>query len=422
VCSPAIAPLPLETPPVHLRPREPERLFTPAFALILATQMSFGFSFSTFFLLPKYLATELHAGPAAIGQVTAAAMVAAVLAVPWIGRAIDRYDRRSLITFGALVSAAAALALIPIREIGPALFALRAFQGVALALVFSAAATLVSDIAPAARLGQALGLFGTASLVTNAIAPAFGEEIAARAGYAPVFVFGAVTALACAALAMFLPKPARAAAPPLSLPTRYDAETFRVFYCICAIGVGFGTMLTFSLPFAIALGARKVSDFFIGYTATAAGVRLVFGGLADRVGRRRIAVAALLIYGCSLFAGAALRPGWLGVLGAVFGIGHGLAYPSLNALVVEGVPSARRGRFMALFNGCFNAGVALSTFALGSLAKHAGYPWAFATAGLAAFSAVWLLGLRSPRPAGSVLSEAQSWRLVKAVEKKPTSS
>src|SRR5437762_1608364 len=82
----------------------------------------------------------------------------------------------------ALGSAAAALLLIPIHEVGAALFALRAFQGVALALVFSAAATLASDIAPPARLGQALGLFGCASLVTNAIAPALCEVIASRTG------------------------------------------------------------------------------------------------------------------------------------------------------------------------------------------------------------------------------------------------
>lgn len=406
-----------------IRARDPERLFTRVFALILATQMSFGFSFSTFFLLPKYLATELSAGPAEIGQVTAAAMIAAVLAVPWIGRAIDRHSRPLLIVIGALVSAAAALALIPIRHVGAELFALRACQGVALALVFSAAATFVSDIAPRARLAQALGLFGTASLLTNAAGPALCEAIASRAGWTPVFVFGAVTALACAMLALFLPKQAQGAATRTRTdPARYDGRTLRVFYCVVAIGIGFGTMLTFSLPFAILLGTARVSDFFVGYTVTAAAIRIVFGSLADRVGRGRIAALSLAIYGCSLFAGALLRPGWLGALGALFGAGHGLAYPSLNAMVVEHVPASRRGSVMAVFNGCFNGGVALSTFALGSLAELAGYPWAFVAAGFGVFSAIAVLGLRSPRLASSMLNGALPWRLAKVVEKKRTSS
>jgi MFS family permease len=386
--------------PVDRGDREPARtLFTPAFLLILAMQMSFGFAFSTFFLLPAYLTTVLTAGPDEVGQVTASAMVAAVLAVPAIGRAIDRYDRRRLIIGGALVGAAVALTFVPVQSIGFALFALRAVQGVAFALVFNAAATLVVDLAPAERMGQALGYFGVSALLTNAAAPALGEALARHAGWSPVFVLAAAFSVLCAVFAAFLPKPERR-------HTRHDVapdvqdqvRSAKILYAVGVVGVAFGTMFTFSLPFAISLGAREVSGFFAGYTAAAALVRIGLGGVADRIGRQRVALFALLVYGAALFATAELRLEWLMALGALLGIGHGLVYPALNAMSVEGVPTGHRGSRMSLFNGCFNAGVAISTLTLGWVAKHAGYPAVFVVGGVVSLSAVAVLGRRLPPP------------------------
>ena len=42
------------------------------------------------------------------------------------------------------------------------MYAVRVLQGISYTLYFVAAATLVADLAPASRLGQALGWFGSA--------------------------------------------------------------------------------------------------------------------------------------------------------------------------------------------------------------------------------------------------------------------
>lgn len=270
-------------------------LFTPAFAFIVGMQLTFGFGFSIFFLLPKYLTTVLHAGPDQVGWVSASAVVAAVLAVPLLGRAIDRYDRRYLIVIGALSSALCAVCFTFVQAVGVPLLLLRAVQGVAMALVFNAAATLVTDLAPPARMGQALGLFGVSALITNAIAPAIAERVAVSAGWSAVFVMAAVAATLCASLPLFLPRPIRAHAHGHAPRPRYGPRVLRILYAIGIVGLAFGTLFTFTLPFALALGAREVSDFFVGYTLTAATLRIVFGGWADRVGRPRVAVGALEI-------------------------------------------------------------------------------------------------------------------------------
>jgi MFS family permease len=405
VCSPASAKAPnlptLATDfgeVLNERAQSQQTLLSSAFLLILIGQTCFGFAFSTFLLLPKYLTTELAVGPDKVGQITASAMIAAVLAVPLVGRAIDRYERRSLIVGGGIVSCLLSLAFIPIHQPGPLLFAVRALQGVGFALMFNSAATLVTDLAPPARMGQALGLFGVASLLTNAAAPALGEFVAARAGWAWVFGMGATAMALCSVIGSFLPKTSRRVLERSALRPRFEGRALRILYAAVIVGVAFGTAFTFSIPFAIARGAHAVSAFFIGYTLTAGFVRIVLGSWADRVGRQRVAMAALAVYAAALFAAADLRPGWLDLLGALVGVGHGLVYPALNAMVVEGVPSEHRGSTMALFGGCFSAGFAVSTLVLGSVARHAGYPVAFVVAGIATLSAIAVLGRSRPDP------------------------
>jgi MFS family permease len=92
-------------------------------------------------------------------------------------------------------------------------------------------------------------------------------------------------------------------------------------------------------------------------------------------------------------------------LGSLFGLGHGLSYPALNAMIMDRVRSEQRGRVMTLFNGCFNAGVTASTLLLGSFAKHAGYPLTFTVAGLFTLSALFVLGRVAEGPLSPPLQD-----------------
>src|SRR4051812_37166027 len=74
-----------------------ESLLTPSFVLALCLQFCFGLSYSTFFLLPKFLARQFHANADAIGAVAATALLASVLASPWTGAWLDSGSRRPFI-------------------------------------------------------------------------------------------------------------------------------------------------------------------------------------------------------------------------------------------------------------------------------------------------------------------------------------
>ena len=73
-------------------------LLTRAFGALLVANVCFGYAFSAFLLLPKFLETELGAGPEDVGALTAAHGAVVVLLLPLLGAAVEQSfeDRATL--------------------------------------------------------------------------------------------------------------------------------------------------------------------------------------------------------------------------------------------------------------------------------------------------------------------------------------
>jgi MFS family permease len=384
----------MSTPdPAEDEPDQDQRLFTPSLIKLLAIGLAHGFAFSTFFLLPKYLTTELGAGPELIGRITAVAGVAGVLSVPVVGTLIDRGGRRRLIAIGCALLALGSLGFVWVDSVTLPVFMLRALQGLGATVVFNTVTTLAADLAPPKRLGQTIGIIGVAAVCMNAIAPAIAEPLAHYAGWKPVFALASASAVLAGTLALGLRE--RRAILPAARSYRHllSGRILAVFYVSAVSGGAFGTLMTFVPAFAIALGTSHISTFFITYTAAVITVRLSLGSVADRWGRQRVALLALGLYGSATFLAAFLGATGIELLGGLFGIAHGFFYPALNAFAVEEVPAEQRGSVMTYFNGSFNAGFSTSVVALGALAQYSGYEAAFVTMALLTATALVTLVL-----------------------------
>lgn len=392
--SPAsVRPLPEASPPPPVREAPEERLWTWSFVQVLAVQVSFGFAFSSFFLLPKYLQQELAATPRQIGAVTGIGLGVAVAGVPLLGWAIDRYRRDRLLMIGTLLAAVSSYAYTWVTQVGGLLYTLRALQGLAFVTTFNTAATLAVELSPPSRLSQSLGYFGLAMLCTNAIAPAIIEPLVAQAGWNVGFLLAATSASVATLVALGLPSTTPTSESPRAARLLLSRRALGIFYTTVLVGLGFGTLVTFAQPFALSLGASEVRQLFIGYTLAALAVRIGLGSLADRVGRHRVALGSLALYGLVLLATTQLKADWLFYVGLGLGVAHGLLYPALNALLVESAPTGSRGLVMTSFNGAFNLGFAVSVLAFGVVAETAGFSSLFLIAGLLTLSGVVTLAL-----------------------------
>lgn len=383
-------------------------LLTRPFATLLVAQAGFGYAFSSFLLLPKFLVTELAAGPDDIGRVEAVQGMAAVLLMPLVGGGVDRLGRRGFLTAGALLMAAASAGYVWVDSVGPLLYGLRALQGFAFAMAFSAGATLALDHAPPQRLAQAIGWFGLTFLSMNAVAPATVEELSNAFGWHAAFGSASLAALVCALLSRLVGD--RREAPAADDPTpgvwqfARRPRQIRTSLVIGLAGAALGVVFRFHQPFALELGMEQVKGFFVAYAVAAVAVRLGLGEWVDRSGRRRVSLLCLGGYVAILLGLTQLQPGTLALFGAAMGIAHGLFYPAMNAVAAEGVGPRERGKVMAIFQAAWQVGFSLAQVGLGVLAQRRGYPAVFVAGALCSAGALLVLALSPEGRAPAVAS------------------
>ena len=380
-------------------------LFTRPYLRLLAMQAAYGFSFSLFFLLPKYLAAAGESS-SRIGFVMGGFGVACVATIPFLPIIVARLGRRGALMAATLSLALAAGAFALIQPVGLSAVFLRASEGVTWTIMFSTAGALTADLAPRGRLAQAIGLAGAAALIMNAVAPAIGEPMADRYGYRPVFLLAALAALAAAAMARRLPRLAPVQPTTFTRAPRTAAAAHAAdqggrrlpLYAVFGLsGIAFSTLFTFLAPFALAQGVNQIRPFFIGYTGAAITVRLLGGRLADRLGHRAIATVALAIYGAAVASTGLFGPHHLYALGICFGLAHGAVFPAIMALLINGTPPHQRPRVLGIANGAMSIGVS-SVFGAGTLIARIGYPATFAIAGGLVATSALLLRAGRDRP------------------------
>jgi MFS family permease len=348
------------------------------FVRLLATNMAVGFSLASFYLLPKHLTVAYAASPGQIGAVIGVFGLTCVVVVPWLGRAVTALGLARTLVLAQLLLAACAFAFAALSGIGPAMMLLRALQGLATAGILTASVAMVCELAPPAKLTQAMGLAGAASLLMNAVAPVVAEPLGERYGFAWVFVLAGAAALLGALVARRLP--ATAAAGAETTPVPLSRHSLGVLFVLACTGAGFHVVMTFLAPLALSRGIGAVRGFFVAYISAALAVRVLGGALTERFGLRRVGLLALVIYGGFIAAMAGLGPRSMPWLGLGFGMAHGALFPALMALLFQDAPAGDRARLAAYANGVINVGM-LSVFGLGLLANHAGLVSIFLLAG-----------------------------------------
>jgi MFS family permease len=352
-------------------------LFTPLYLRTLTLQVSYSAALACFVLLPKFLATELAATPPQIGNLQAAFSLTNVLIVPLVGAGVDRLGRRAFLVGGSALLVISALGFAQIEQIGPATYALRVLQGASWACVYVAGATLVTDHSPPERLSQGLALFGACIHVTNGAVPLLTERAAEIWGWPAVFTAGACIALLTALLGLGVRSGAvpRDGMPVVGLQDVLRRRSlWRTIAVLAGVGVALSGLTTFIQPFAVERGITRVGGYFTAFSLSAVLVRVVLGGWIDRVDRHRVAAISALAYVVMLAAvSSALSAPRLVLFGAALGLGHGLFVPAFNAMNLQGVKPAERGKIIAVLSGSLNAGVGLATATLGQAAGIFGY-------------------------------------------------
>jgi predicted MFS family arabinose efflux permease len=363
----------------------------------LLAQGVFGFAWSLYLLVPKFLTEALHAKPEQLGRISAMGGMAGLLTAPFAARGLDRIGRKPFFRLGSALIVVLSLGYLQVRALGPLVYVLQGCISAAFVLAFNATAALLTDYAPPERLGQAIGWLGGCNVLMNAVATMLAEPLAAARGWGAVFVLGSVLGVLSFAMSFALPTVSRSSQPGAAttavagpIPLRTVAP---ILLAALLMGSAFVAIFGFVQPYALSRGAHAVRGFYLGYTLSAVLGRLALGGLGDRVGRRLVSAWMLLGYALCSLTVRNLEPKHLLLYGLMFGAAHGILYPTLNALLLETLPRARRGLGMVLYNGAFNLGSSMGALAWGDMAQHRGYGSVYVTTAVMSLAAALVLVL-----------------------------
>jgi predicted MFS family arabinose efflux permease len=385
----------------------PTSLLTAPFVLAFSAHFLHSTAFYLFLHVPGFL-RQLGADEPTIGLYASASAFTAIVLRPAIGAVMDARGRRVVILLGGLLHVVACASYLAVTALGPLILAARVAHGVADAMLFSSLFAYAADHTPEARRIEGIAVFGVSGVLPMSLSALLGDAILARSGYPTLFVWG--TVLAALALALSLPLRDGPLAPRNAASRNFVATIpQRALMPVWLLGTLFGAAIasyfTFLKTFVLTMGEGSLSAFYATYTVAAVLLRVVFGGLPERIGVERVLVPALgaLAVGLTLLGVAHVAPAaCITVAGLLCGIGHGYAVPIVIGLAVDRVPPENRGTTLAICTALFDAGTLVGAPMLGVVVRAWGYPAMFAAAAsITAFAGAAFVAMeRARRAAG----------------------
>ena len=394
--------------------RSGQRLYTSSFVLLFLMEFTI---FVTFYMLlptvPLYI-KELGGTNSTVGLVIGIAGPIAAFGVPLYGLGVDRWSRRGMAVLGLGINVVGALVMIivvsPLTMLLPTIL-----RRVGSGATGAATRTLILDIAPPNRRGEAMTNFATSHNIAIAFGPAVGLWI--YHGFGSTELFLACAALMAGATLFLFPVKVRplaggegtAGRPQTNPPAPGEGAAARKETWVDKLIVpealvpGITVLLIAAAylattTFVSILGeTREVPNyewFFVLYAVVVIAGRLLTGRISDTYGRAIILLPSLALTVGSMIT-LAFTYSTVGFLAAAFmlGLGFGTGQPMLQAVAADWTPPEKYGRAMAMMMGGFSFGSAAGTVFVGEVSERLDFEAAFLglalTAGVALIIAWW---------------------------------
>jgi MFS family permease len=374
------------------RTRTRPRLVTPLFLLIMASTLAYftavGIITPT---LPLFVSGPLGRGDLAVGVTIGAFAASAVLLRPYVGRVSDTRGRSILIVGGGTLVGLSMLGYI-LGESLPALLVMRVVTGLGEAAFYVGAASVINDLAPDDRRGEALSYFSLALYGGLAVGPVLGESILQAANFTAVWIAAGTSSIIAGLIGLRVPD----TRPPLE-----DADRSRQIVnrkallpgTVLATTIwGLATFTAFVPLYVQDLGLSGSRYVFVVQSAVLILIRSAGARLPDILGAAKAGRAALALSAIGLtMIGVWDDPVGLYAGTVVYAGGHALAFPALMTLAISRSPASERGSVIGTFTAFFDLSFGVGAASAGAIASLLGYRGAFVGAGLVALAGLVLL-------------------------------
>jgi MFS family permease len=320
---------------------------------------------------------------------------------PFSGKLVDNIGRKPIMIFGVFVSIYV-LFSYPLMVGFVPFLALRFVHGISAGCTPTATTAIGSDIVPAHKRGEAMGILGMSGNLGMSMGPALGSEVAFRYSNNAMFIVAAVIA-ATTLIPAFKLKESHLNTVRFKwsllklrwqdiIEPRVIVQGLVMTLTVCT----FGALLTLIPDYCLTFGIVKNGYFFTVVTLTSLFIRVISGKLSDKFGRE-----VIMLFGVSFLIAANLMiitansTTTVFAAAAVFGISTGINSPTLFAWTIDKGNPKYMGRGISTLFIFLEFGIILGSvipaWLYGNNADH--FPRAFmftlACSILALFAVIW---------------------------------
>jgi MFS family permease len=349
-------------------------------------------------VLPVYADEGLGVGSFGVALAVAAVSPMLLISQPLVGRIGDRNGRRILVIVGGLV-AAVSVAGYALADSLETLIALRLLTGVGEAMLLVGVATIVTDLAPEHRRGEALSLYSLGLWAGLALGPLLGELVLGGDRFDAVWLLAGGCCLAAAVLGVLLPETGERTSAAMAWSRLIHPAAVNPGLVLALMVFGFAGLGTFGALYARELGLDGGGAVFLVYAVIIVAMRIVGRQIPDRLGAKRTSGVALVLISAGLLTiGLWNVPTGLFTGTVVLAVGHALGFPSLMTLAVNAAPAHERSSVVGTFTAFTELGFLVGSLSLGAVASVAGYDSVFVVCAAGPLlGALLLVRIASPR-------------------------
>ena len=313
----------------------------------------------------------------------------AVIFRPIVGWMLDNGKRRSILLLGLIGMGLMPMGYLLVYTFVSSIILViifRLMHGIALAFSNTATSTIASDIIPKSRFSDGMGMFGMATALATAFAPAVGEMLMKK-GFNILFISASISMLISLILFKFLNIPKievnkksfklKGLIEKNAIPASITALIFLLTY---------GTLENYILKFASTSKDITISGglFFTIMAVMLLLTRIFIGKLADKKGESIFVYTCNILMFLSLILLGIIPNNVTFIIAAILsGYAFGGIEPSLQAMAVNIASKENRGSANSTFLCAYDIGIGIGGALAGILIDMIGYKYMFLTISLA---------------------------------------
>lgn len=379
------------------------RLVTGNYCFILAANFLLYFGFYLLLpVLPFYLTESLFAERGVVGVVLSCYVLAALLVRPFSGYLLDTFARKPLYLLAFFIFTALFAGYLLAGTL-TGFIILRIFHGFSFGAVSVAGNTLVIDITPSSRRGEALGYYGLSNNIAMAVGPMTGLLLHDYYSFTVIFLCAFLSCAAGLALASMVKTPVRPPVKkePLSLDRFILLRGLPVGLVLILLSIPYGITTTYIAMYGRAIGITGGTGLFFTLLAAGTAIARLFAGRQIDKGRlTQIVTVGLCVIGVCFFilSLCARLAAWEASAGAAvffgtalfLGLGFGSLFPAFNMLFVNLAPHNQRATATSTYLTSWDVGIGLGLAAGGYVADLSNFQTVFFCSGCLTGAAILL--------------------------------